>query len=106
MHNHRAKVLLGMGILILLISLYVVTFDTLIGGVGITVGLVTLFNSYQEFKGIKPRIIRQAEKREQEKLKEEAANENMYTRQRRLNNERQQQKQAEERKEKRFNIKD
>lgn len=96
MDNRRTKLLLGMGIIIILISIYVITFDPLVGSIGFAVGLVTLFNSYQESKGKSPRFIQREKEKEEERLRQESERETMYTRQRRLNNEKQQQKRNEQ----------
>lgn len=93
-----------MSVIIILFSLYVLSFDPLIALVGFAVGLVTLFNAYQSLKGVAPKFIQKGEQREKQKLQEEAEKESMYTRQRRLNNEKYQKKREEEDKEQKFNL--
>lgn len=102
--KRRGTILLVLSILILLLSAYAVTIDPLIGGVGLTVGLITLYNAYQAYKGITPRVIRKGQEREEERLKEEAQRETMYTRMQRQNQERARQKREEEAKEQKHNL--
>lgn len=102
--KRRTIILLVMGVLILLLSIYAVTIDPLIGGVGITVGLITLYNAYMAHKGIAPRVIRKGQEREEDRLREEAQNEMMYTRMQRQNQEKARQKREEAAKEKKHNF--
>ncbi|HLQ74438.1 MAG TPA: hypothetical protein VK107_00205 [Alloiococcus sp.] len=104
MDKRRAKILLGMSIIIILISIYVFTFDPFIGSIGLVVGLVTLFNSYQESQGRSPKFIEREKNKEENRLKQEEERETMYTRQRRLNNEKYQKKREEQEKEDKFNL--
>ena len=104
MDKRRAKILLGMSIIIILISIYVFTFDPFVGSIGLVVGLVTLFNSYQESQGRSPKFIEREKNKEENRLKQEVERETMYTRQRRLNNEKYQKKREEQEKEDKFNL--
>lgn len=104
MDKRRSKILLIMSVIIILFSIYVLTFDPLIALIGFAVGLVTLFNSYQALKGVVPKFIQKGEQRENKKIQEEVEKESMYTRQRRLNNEKYQKKREEEEKEQKFNL--
>ena len=93
--------------MILLFSLYVLSFDPFVAFVGIAVAFVSLFNAYQAHKGIKPKFIRNHEEKEEEKLKEEREQNTFYNRQRQRNLEKRQEqakKQEEREKEDKFNL--
>lgn len=102
--RRRTIIYLILGILILLFSIYVIGIDPLIGGIGIAVGLITLFNAYQAHKGLTPYIIRKGKEQEEKRIKEEAEQESMYTRVRRQNQEKEAKKREEAEKEDKFNL--
>jgi len=73
MKKRRGFAFIVIGILLLILGAYILTFDLLVGMLAVGVGLLIFIKGYRLTKGVQPKDLRRYEEREKEdseKLKE------------------------------------